>query len=233
MGFSTSLISAYTQSDLFGKAIFWALFLLSSLSWTFLIQRIWMAFLIKKQNAKVGAWFEKQGQALLSSRLEEKLVGPFYEIHKELQSKTQEVLEKNRYFSENKQQVFLSSADIELIGSHLNTTLLKKARLLEKHLFLLPTVVTLGPFLGLLGTVWGILVTFSHLKAHSLSQMNAFVLSGLSMALATTVAGLLVAIPALVAYNYIKNEIQEIKKDMSHFTQDLITHLEMQYRKPL
>jgi biopolymer transport protein TolQ len=51
------------------------------------------------------------------------------------------------------------------------------------------------------------------------------------MALATTVLGLVVAIPALVAYNYLKNEIKDFEEDMHLFSNKLIATLEMQYRK--
>ena len=91
--------------------------------------------------------------------------------------------------------------------------------------------MALAPFLGLLGTVWGMLVTFSGLKSHAVSMANAAVLSGLSTALATTVLGLLIAIPALIAYGYLRNAVLEINRDMENFSQVLLTTIEMQYRK--
>ena len=124
----------------------------------------------------------------------------------------------------------MSSKDIELIDSHLDVEILKQTKLLEKNLFILPTVVTLGPFLGLLGTVWGILITFNTLQTQSLLNNNTSILSGLSMALSTTVVGLMVAIPALIAYNYLKNWIKNFRSDMLHFSHGLITTLEIQYR---
>ena len=96
---------------------------------------------------------------------------------------------------------------------------------------MLSTIVTLAPFLGLLGTVWGILLTFSNLQMHSLTSGNSAVLAGLSMALATTVVGLIVAIPALVAYNYLKTSVKDIAADMENFSHRLLTTVEIQYRK--
>jgi len=103
---------------------------------------------------------------------------------------------------------------------------------LEKNLFVLSTIVTLGPFLGLLGTVWGILLTFSELHSRGISSSNAAMLAGLSMALATTVIGLVVAIPAVIGYNYIKNAGREYLREMEDFSQVLLSTLELQYRKP-
>ena len=96
----------------------------------------------------------------------------------------------------------LSSADLELIATQTAAAASAQGKTLDKNLFILSTVVTLGPFLGLLGTVWGILLTFSQLS-HGFSTSNTTMLTGLSMALATTVIGLVIAIPALVGYNFL------------------------------
>lgn len=159
---------------------------------------------------------------------------PFMQIYKEVTGKTFEILEKNRFFSSKEkenQPTYLSDADIGLIEAQAYASISKEKKWLEKHLFVLPTVTSLGPFLGLLGTVWGMLVTFSGLHTHSLVSTNQTVLSGLSMALATTVLGLMVAIPALIAHNYLKSCLKDFGKDMENFSHVLLTTIEMQYRK--
>ena len=60
-------------------------------------------------------------------------------------------------------------------------------------------------------------------------QIN-IILGGLSTALATTVLGLLIAIPALIAYNYIKSLLSDINADMESFSHDILSDLELQYR---
>lgn len=72
---------------------------------------------------------------------------------------------------------------------------------LEKGLPLLATITALSPFLGLLGTVWGILLIFSRLNWNVGGGLE-IIAPGIAQALLTTVAGLLVAIPALFFYNY-------------------------------
>ena len=129
----------------------------------------------------------------------------------------------------DQENICLSSSDIDLLTTNIFTTIDSQVRKLEKNLFLLPTIVTLAPFLGLLGTVWGILVTFSELQMHS--GANNAILGGLSMALATTVFGLVVAIPTLIAHNYIKNNIRQYETDMEHFSHLVLAAIEIQYRK--
>lgn len=98
----------------------------------------------------------------------------------------------------------------------------EQRKFLEKGLFFLPTVVSLAPFLGLLGTVWGILLTFHELQHGAAVQGNATVMGGLAMALGTTVVGLLVAIPALVSYNYLRAQIRHFCVEMETFSEHLL-----------
>ncbi len=227
---SSPILNAYFQADLFGKFIFWSLFILSIASWVILLHKIWLSKRLNSLNLSFEKIINYNNKNLLSININNDTSYPYYNIFKSLKEKTLEILNKNRCFINEKQNVYISQADVELIASHLDAQIAKETKLLEKNIFILPTVVTLGPFLGLLGTVWGILITFNSLQTNSIFNNNASILSGLSMALATTIVGLMVAIPALVAYNYLKNWIKNFTSDMDHFSHFLITTLEIQYR---
>lgn len=242
LALSNPFFTAYSQSDGFGKGIFWGLFLLSLASWTILVYKVWLTIKVKKACATFEKILANKKDEPLQINLEAAAVklpplvlNPYLEIYKVLKQKTLEILNKNRFFSEKERSsphVYLSDSDLQLVESHIASTISNHCKWLEKNLFVLPTIVTLGPFLGLLGTVWGILITFSELNAKSvLGSANSAILSGLSMALATTVLGLLVAIPALIANNYLKTTIKDIRKDMENFSHVLLSSVEMQYRK--
>ncbi|MBS0624741.1 MAG: MotA/TolQ/ExbB proton channel family protein [Verrucomicrobia bacterium] len=227
-------ISAYVQSDWFGKGIFWGLFLISALSWSILIYKIWVASQVKKLSLDFAAQFNDSCDLLnlqfspQKGRLAE-VPHPFFEIYKAFKQNTLKIINRNHFLAnEAKDQIFLSKADLDLIATGVYSTIAVQHKTLEKNLFVLSTAVTLGPFLGLLGTVWGILLTFTQLHG---SAATASMLSGLSMALATTVIGLLVAIPALVGYNYLKNAGKEYRREMEDFSDLLLTSVELQYRK--
>ena len=228
-------ISSYLQSDWLGKLIFWGLFLLSALSWTLLIHKAWIFAKVRKLSQEfIDLFDEKEPMRLQFTRSKGHLLEiphPFFEMYKTLKQKTLLLISRNHLYIPEGETV-LSEADLGLIDSQVQTTLGKQHKLLEKHLFVLSTTATLGPFLGLLGTVWGILLTFSQLHARGVSASNAAMLSGLSMALATTVIGLLIAIPAFAGYNYLKNAAREYRKDMEDFSQLLIASVELQYRRP-
>lgn len=226
----SAFFQAYVQSDFFGKMIFLILFILSIVSWVLLLVKAKLSSGIKKGCAEYEKIFA-QKRVLQVSVKGGKFFHPYRKIFEALKEKTLEVLNKNQFFSKKEDEVYLSQGDIDLLHAYMDTTISDITKSLGKNLFILSTIVTLAPFMGLLGTVWGILITFSHLQTHSISSGNIQVLSGLSMALATTVIGLIVAIPALVAYNYFKNALKELSKDMHHFASRLLITIEMQYRK--
>lgn len=225
-------IGAYLQSDWLGKSIFWGLFLLSALSWTVLIHRCWIFFQVRRLSAHFASLFsEKEPFGLQFTHPLKEAPHPFFEIYKLLKQKALQIIHRNHLFAPNS-DISLSESDLALLESCVQAAIASQAKKLEKHLFILSTTITLAPFLGLLGTVWGILLTFSQLQTKGFAANNASMLSGLSLALATTVVGLVVAIPALVGYNYLKNAGREYRRDMEDFSQLLLTSVELHYRKP-
>ncbi len=228
-------VTSYVESDWFGKMIFIGLFLLSALSWTLLIHKAWIFAKVRKFSSEFAQIFNEKDPLNLSFTRPKKhlleVPHPYFELYKALKQKTLQLISRNHLFAPNAETV-LSDADLGLIDSQVRMALAKQHKLLEKNLFVLSTIATLGPFLGLLGTVWGILLTFSQLQARGMSANNAAMLSGLSMALATTVIGLVIAIPAFAGYNYLKNASKEYRKDMEDFSELLLSAVELQYRRP-
>ncbi len=235
-----TFVRAYWQADFFGKLIFLALFALSIICWFFLIHKVYLIHQVRKCSREFQSSIESQKDAILSLALESlpkvknrEIPHPFAHIYLTLKEKTVELLDKNVFFAQKNldQKNYLSRTDMELVDSHLQSISSKQRANLEKNFFILSTTVTLAPFLGLLGTVWGILITFSELQKGGFMGSNAAVLGGLSTALTTTVLGLLIAIPALIAYNYLKNASRHYFSEMHDFSHLLLSTIELQYRK--
>lgn len=226
---SNPFVNAYLQSDGFGKAIFCALFFLSILCWSVLVYKTWQLSRIRKLSRDFASLFsEQKGEPLhfqfsTPPKLWKQVPNPYFEIYKTAKQNTLQMLSRNEGGD-------LSSPDLDLIATQTAASALFQGKALEKHLFLLSTTATLGPFLGLLGTVWGILLTFSKLP-NGFSGGNGAMLSGLSMALATTVIGLLIAIPALAGYNYLKNGCREYKRELERFMHLLLGSIEIRHRR--
>lgn len=226
---------AYNQSDYLGKLIFILLVSLSVISWVILIYKFWITQQAKKLSQQFWETFQTQRLNPLSLEIDNTKLksksSPFQDLYLALKKNTLEILQKNRTFKgKEENSAYLSPTDIDFIQAQLMTQVSNSTKDIEKNLFILSTVVTLAPFLGLLGTVWGILNSFSEMQAVSSAGSQA-VLSGLSLALATTVLGLLDAIPALIGYNYLKNASRDFETDMQSFSNEMIASVELQYRQ--
>ena len=92
---------------------------------------------------------------------------------------------------------------------------------LEHNLSWLATTASAAPFVGLFGTVWGIMNSFHGIAATGSANL-AVVAPGISEALITTATGIGAAIPAVVAYNYFVGEIKKVALDIENFTQDFL-----------
>ncbi|MCB1107591.1 MAG: MotA/TolQ/ExbB proton channel family protein [Chlamydiia bacterium] len=221
-------LQAFNSADFFGKLIFFALFLLSCGSWVFLLKKFWMI-----KTIRIGA---KRFQKMAHLHKEEILnltshsKNPFSILYNKLKEQTLVILDKNHYFFQGNEN-YLSGLDIEFLESHLHTTIAKQKEWIEKNLFILSVTKSLAPFLGLLGTVWGILISFGELQAGHSVTSNTVILGGLSTALTTTVLGLLIAIPALIAHSYLKNLSKHFTLEMVEFSHFLLSTIELQYRK--
>jgi biopolymer transport protein TolQ len=221
---------SYIHSDFLGKTIFIALVFLSVLTWSILLYKVWFTRIAKKNAFQFGHSFLAKKQTPLGLELTETASpNPFLRIYAVLKKNTIEILNKNR--AVNPSAVYLSPVDIAGVQSHLTATIAKEIKHMEANLYILSTVATLAPFLGMLGTVWGILTTFSEPQTQAHAYSNQMMLSGLSLALTTTVLGLIDAIPALIGYNYLRNTIRDFEIDMEGFSTEILASVEMHYRK--
>ncbi|MBA3604266.1 MAG: MotA/TolQ/ExbB proton channel family protein [Parachlamydiaceae bacterium] len=228
-------IQSYIASDIFGKMIFIGLIFLSMLSWVILLYKGILVWRAKKNALDFQSVFLDQLKNFTSAPLAidltalpcEKTPNPFLDLYLVLKKQALTLLNKNK--GEGLQIGLLSSIDLDVLADSLYIEGEAQAKTLEKYLYLLSTVVSLAPFLGLLGTVWGILITFSSMQSQ-VAGSSQVVLEGLSLALTTTVLGLVDAIPALVGYNYIKNSMSDFRVDMEGFNLAMVHAMELEYR---
>ena len=96
---------------------------------------------------------------------------------------------------------------------------------MESHMTWLATIAAIAPFIGLFGTVWGIIDAFHGLGVQGSATLRA-VAPGISEALITTAAGLIVAIPAVVGYNQLTARLREFAARMDDFGRELLNAIE-------
>ena len=118
----------------------------------------------------------------------------------------------------------LSDQSINAIRATIDATLVREMQRLNSKMVLLTIAIAGGPFLGLLGTVVGVMITFAAIAAAGDVNVNA-IAPGIAAALVATVAGLAVAIPALFGYNYLASRIKDLSSDMQVFVDEFITKI--------
>ncbi|WP_421731945.1 MotA/TolQ/ExbB proton channel family protein [Brevundimonas sp.] len=109
---------------------------------------------------------------------------------------------------------------IAAIRSALDAGQVREGQKLNKWMVLLTIAISGGPFIGLLGTVLGVMITFASVAAAGEVNINA-IAPGIAAALLATVAGLAVAIPALFGYNYLLSRVEDISADNQIFVDEL------------
>jgi biopolymer transport protein ExbB len=118
----------------------------------------------------------------------------------------------------------LSGASLDAVKAAVDADLVRENHHLNDQMVWLTIAISGGPFLGLLGTVVGVMITFAAIAAAGDVNVNA-IAPGIAAALLATVAGLAVAIPALFGYNYLASRIKNISADMQIFVDEFITRV--------
>jgi biopolymer transport protein ExbB len=139
-----------------------------------------------------------------------------------------ELQQRFQTYKERGQPLTLTSQSIGAIKATIDAGLIKETHRLNKQMVLLTIAISGGPFLGLLGTVVGVMITFAAIAAAGDVNVNS-IAPGIAAALVATVAGLAVAIPALFGYNYLASRIKNITTDMQVFADELITKFAENY----
>lgn len=122
----------------------------------------------------------------------------------------------------------LSSQSLNAVKASMDAVLVRELQKLNSQMVLLTIAISGGPFLGLLGTVVGVMITFAAIAVSGEVNVNA-IAPGIAAALTATVAGLAVAIPALFGYNYLGSKIKVIAADMHVFVDEFVAKLAEQH----
>jgi biopolymer transport protein ExbB len=150
---------------------------------------------------------------------------PLYRIY---HTGVQEI--KRRFGNAKIGQQILTPQAIGAIKASLDATLVRENQKLNSLMVLLTIAISGGPFLGLLGTVVGVMITFAAIAATGDVNVAA-IAPGIAAALVATVAGLGVAIPALFGYNYIGSKIKNVTADMHVFSDEFVSRITEVYSR--
>jgi biopolymer transport protein ExbB/TolQ len=215
----SGLVSTIKLSGPMGQFIVTFLFCLSVYSWAVIFSKLSRIRSSERNSSKFLRYFNESGGDPIDmfKRGDYPSKGPLSRI---FETGCREYL--------SSQQVSVNpgvNADTEGIKGALARAITDEGMKLEKSMTLLATASSMSPFIGLFGTVWGIMRVFSSMGTTGSATIGA-VAPGISAALITTVAGLAVAIPALAFYNLLSSRIRRLGVEMDSFAKELLRDLE-------
>lgn len=126
------------------------------------------------------------------------------------------------------QRTWLNRKGMNAFKAGLERGFIEETQQLNAWLVLLTLAITGGPFLGLLGTVWGVMNTFAAMAEAGEANIMA-IAPGVASALSTTVIGLIVAIPALFSYNYLTGKIKDMTANLTIFIDQYAVKVDQLY----
>jgi biopolymer transport protein TolQ len=238
---------AFQKATTEGKITVGALFLLSLFSWSIIITKFRQLYIARQAAKKFFTAYSSTRDPLDIQRKGEEYEGaPAYQLYirgadelayqlknNPVQVKAQPI--PNSVISEGNTDHFarsietkISPASFEAVRVALEEAAAAEAMSLEKGMIVLSTAVAGGPFIGLLGTVWGVMSTFSGIATAGAATLTAMA-PGVAGALIATVVGLLVAIPAMFAYNFMVTTIRHITQELDGFATRYATQIEHTY----
>lgn len=217
---------AFKMATTEGKITIGALVIVSLFSWTVIITKLRQIMRARKMSRKFFAAYYRTKEALDLHRKKEVFDGaPGYEVYQTGIEELNYHLERNpvKYRGEYR----ISQGSFDTVKVAMERMVSAQGMALEKGMIVLSTAVAGGPFIGLLGTVWGVMDTFSGVAKANVATLSVMA-PGVAGALIATVIGLLVAIPAMFAYNFMVTTIRNITQELDNFTAEFATHIEHQ-----
>ena len=222
--FSDNVIDMIANMGFFAKLILLVLLVFSVVSWAIIFNK-WKLFSnIDSETGKLLHLFRKKtkiSDAYLNCiRLRRTpLCAVLQTGYNELESMT----EKGEGIKKS-----LGQEKIDIIRMSLDRIGAEEIDKLEKGIVFLATVGNTSPFLGLLGTVWGVIDSFASIGVKGTASL-AVVAPGIAEALIATVAGLAVAIPAVIGYNHLNYRLKAISSDIDKFSLELVARVRKEY----
>ncbi len=227
--FNGSLLSMILDAGLMVKFVLLVLFIFSVVSWAIIFIKYRYYLKIKKENEAFNEDYLRSSK--LSDILPAAKKYSFSTTAEVFRVGYMELTQTNKPTGDLKQghdEISLSSLDNLERSMHKasNTEMTK----LESSLGFLATTGSASPFIGLFGTVWGIMDTFKGIGARGTATL-AVVAPGISEALVATAAGLAAAIPAVIFYNYFLNQSKDMVQEMENFAAEFLNIVERHLRK--
>ena len=219
-GTGHDVIKAMQRQGPFAVGICLGLLGISVVAWAIILRKWWTLYRIEAENEKFTDVFKQLGGDF-GTILERSERCPDSSMGKIFREAYEELRQTARISNDH---LVMSKQSLQLVTERIERSISEVVANLEKSLVFLATSTSICPFLGLLGTVWGLLGAFGQMGASGSADI-ATVGTGVAEALVTTLAGLTVAIPCSLFYNYFQGKAGKMTAEMDRFASELQSRL--------
>lgn len=229
------IVSLISRTTVVAKLVILVLALFSIVSWGVILYKWWTFSRSARQSAQFLDVFRRSNkfsevQAVCRSLNDSPLVGLFQSGYTELTAQLRQAAPAEISNGPNPKPA-TARPTLKSVGA-VDRALMRASVVevgkLEHWIPFLATTASVTPFIGLFGTVWGILVAFEQIGATG-STSIASVGPGISEALVTTALGLFAAIPAVMAYNHLTNKVKTFASEMDDFSMEFLNIAERNF----
>lgn len=224
---------AFLASDGAGQAIVIVLLAASIITWSYMINKYISLRNAKKLSDNFSNAFDKNKHSVTAlAHSASNDPSPLAAIYLTGVEKLQEFYainysKSNEEYDNSRKSDIVSEVQIVAIEAVMESQISKEITELEYGISFLATVVSVCPFLGLFGTVWGVMLSFVGMAQAGSADIAAMA-PGIASALLTTVVGLVVAIPSVIGYNFITSQIKKLIISMDNFSETFIAKIKLE-----
>ncbi len=217
------VIDLATQSGGMVLFVLIVLVVFSLCSWAVIIWKFWELRVARRRStAFVEAFWRSRHLEGLYAELDERTSSPVSEVFAAGYVEVEQLLKTRTQGASEEAGVLTSeTTGVESVERALRRASNEQMGRLEHMLTFLATTASATPFIGLFGTVWGIMNSFRDIGSKGSAGL-AVVAPGISEALVATALGLLAAIPAVIAYNHLQGRVKAIADEIENFTADFL-----------
>ncbi len=226
VGNQSELLFIWDRATLEAKIIIIFLVFFSIMAWSVMISKALQMRRARKLNYYFNTEFRTQKHVL--DMFDRKIQAEGCPLFAVYQAGSAELDARLKSPTGEGRRQYVSLKSMEHVKRTLENTVAQESLKLESGLILLAIAVSGGPFLGLLGTVWGVMSTFAGIAQQGSASMAAMA-PGVAAALVTTVAGLLVAIPSMFGYNWLVHTLRTLTVALDNYAQELVSKMETEY----
>jgi biopolymer transport protein TolQ len=220
----TGILALVWNSGPIAKVVLTILLVFSIASWALIVEKAWQLRRVRRQTVEfLRAFREGRRPSVVQNAARKLRESPLAQLFTAAYQEMSGIAEAPDRMLDDADDG-LSPERLEAVNRALRRAAAHEVAQLERYLPFLATTASATPFIGLFGTVWGVIAAFHGIGQQGSASL-AVVAPGISEALIATAAGLGAAIPAVIGYNYFVNRVKHWATEMDGFTLDLLNLL--------